>query len=137
MGNTNREAIIESAGRIAVLRSEQQRIKQELKAAEAELDQLLKNSDTGQANQATKSDAILVGVIEPTEVSTSLNQRMIELLDASPNVDFSAEDVDRAYPGHNLTSIRSGLARLAEKNRIARGARGKYHSLHRASAGAA
>ena len=41
MGSNNREAIIELGGRISSLRSEHQRIKQELRVAENELDRLL------------------------------------------------------------------------------------------------
>jgi hypothetical protein len=127
MATTNREAIIELGGKIASLRAEHQRIRQELRAAEAELDRLL-SPDLPIATPAPNSRA--AQRFAERDAERSLNQYIVDILLLSHPDDVDADELMAQLPqGTNITSVRSALARLAEQKRIRRTSRGRYGSI--------
>jgi hypothetical protein len=127
VASNNREAIIELGGRISSLRAEQQRIKQELRTAENELDRLL-NHDVPISAPAPNS--LAAQRFSERDAERSLNQYIIDALSAMHPEDVDAEELLAHLPeGANITSVRSALARLADQKRIQRTSRGRYGSL--------
>jgi hypothetical protein len=119
-----REAIIDVSAKISQLRSTLSQIKAELKEQESELDRLLAGEPSARELLTTK---VVQGFIEARE--GSLNQQIIQLLDASYSVAFDANAVHEALSGTNMASIRSALPRLADQHKIRRAERGKYRSM--------
>jgi hypothetical protein len=129
---TNREAIIELGGRIASLREESQRIKQELRAAENELDRLL----NPESPSSSVSNSITINSFPERDAERSLNQYLVDILLLMHPADADAEELMRQLPPNtNITSVRSALARLAENKRILRTSRGRYGSFEGVVAG--
>ena len=128
MASSSRETIIELGGRISFLRAEQQRIKQELRVAESELDRLL-NHDVSIAAPAPNS--LTAQRFSERDAERSLNQYIIDALSAMQPEDVDAKELLAHLPeGANITSVRSALARLADQQRIQRTSRGRYGSLN-------
>jgi DNA repair exonuclease SbcCD ATPase subunit len=118
----SREEVIVLVTRITQLRQEVSRLgeaQRELRALERQLDAVL-----GGEQQQPEADA----------GAASLNDKILNLLDANPERDFAAEGVQRELTEGNINSIRSALARLASMNHIARAGRGKYRSARRTEA---
>jgi response regulator of citrate/malate metabolism len=113
--NIRREAIIQAGGRIS-------RLREELARAEAQLDELI----SGTTSESST---------DPSSEDKSLNQRLVDFLDANTQQDYDAEDLAKALDHSNLTTIRSALARLSDgkNDRIKRTSRGRYASLKRTS----
>ena len=125
MANVNREALIETGGRIAALRAELQRVKQELKAAESELDRLLGGEPS------TEAPVPLPKKAAEREDEMSLNRQIVEIIDGlDPLEDLNAETVLLGLPDEtNISSVRSALARLADQKKIRRIKRGHYGKI--------
>jgi hypothetical protein len=73
-----------------------------------------------------------VTVIPPDALNASINlhDRIVLLLDANPQTEFSPLGVQEALPNVNLNSIRSALIRLVQEYRIRRPRRAWYTSVH-------
>lgn len=141
MQNATREAIIQASARIAQLREVVSKAKEDLKKAESALDALLRSDTSGAQAPAPPSIApeITASVLRGpfvdlaqqwrnSESETSLNQRLVDYLDAQPARDFDSDELFTAFPSANQTSIRSALARLADSGKIQRSKRGRYQS---------
>ncbi len=115
MGSMDRERIISLSLKIAEVRAEVGRLSQlskDLRALESQLDELL-------------------GIQAEPENDT-LNERVFDVLEASPDREFSAEEI--ASPlNARIPSVRAALSRLVGSSRVNKNGRGKYQSVRAAS----
>ena len=121
-----RESIIELGAKIQALRIEQQRIRQELREAEAEFDRLIEEVTSSNSTSSTLMPPPPPPWLVQSTSDISMAQRIIDILGENPAKVFTAEDVQQALGGGELPSIRSALARLFDNGRIVRHDRGIY-----------
>jgi|ERR1019366_7628247 hypothetical protein len=129
-----REEVIKLAAKIASLRQTLVSVTAELSTTESALDELIA-APLPQALKPNAGESLLAGIEAPNE--RSLNRRIVDLIEASchgPSDDFDADGVLVMLGEANITSIRSGLARLADQNKIRRTTRGRYGSMRFATA---
>ena len=72
----------------------------------------------------------LLGVV-PEPESESLNERVLDILEANPAKEFLAEEIATPLSA-KIPSVRAALSRLASQNRISKNGRGKYQILKQA-----
>jgi DNA-binding HxlR family transcriptional regulator len=58
----------------------------------------------------------------------SIGERIMAILGAEPDGEYTSEDFEREMPGINVPSIRAALARLADEEIITRTRRGYYQA---------
>ena len=126
MDANSREQVIKLAARISEIRESIVSLQDEMRGAEKELDRILE-IPSRQTAAIEKSAAAMVALRQQAE-DKSLNQRIIDLIEGlAPGEDIDAEELANALPKDtNLTSVRSGLARLADLEKIRRTTRGRY-----------
>jgi len=125
---SNRESIIQVSAKISSLRDTLNKTKEELKQAEAQLDRLLSADPSSLVASPVFAAAGMSAVAHIADLDKTLNQQLVDWLDAEPDRDFSTEHIIALAPDANTTSIRSALARLASEGKINRTKRGYYQS---------